>query len=261
MTLGEMIRQYRKKTNTTMQAFSDRAGLSKGYVSMLEKNQNPRTKRPIMPSFQTMQQIAAAMDMDVNELAGGLDQASGCQAAHTLERAARSGKVIRAFGLENRYMELYEKLNDEGRRRAEEYVAMLAEMPKYMAAAEPEVLGSIIYYDTPVSAGTGQFMDSEQCITLDLLEVPPAGAEFVVRVCGDSMEPTYHDGDKLYVAPCQDIRPGEVGIFYVNGSVYVKERAMEGLLSHNPKYDTIYFHDLDSLRCYGKVLGLCKNYR
>lgn len=96
---------------------------------------------------------------------------------------------------------------------------------------------------------------------LDLMETPPEGAEFVVRVCGDSMEPTYPDGTKLYIKPQDDVQPGEIGIFCVNGSVYVKERDNDGLVSHNPKYEKICFEDSDNLKCYGKVVGVCRKCR
>ena len=37
------------------------------------------------------------------------------------------------------------------------------------------------------------------------------------------MEPTYHDEDKVFIEKCDTIDVGEVGIFVVNGDVYIKE--------------------------------------
>ena len=39
MTLGDVIYQYRTKHNISMDKFSELSGISKGYISMLEKNQ------------------------------------------------------------------------------------------------------------------------------------------------------------------------------------------------------------------------------
>lgn len=113
------------------------------------------------------------------------------------------------------------------------------------------------YYDLPVSAGTGEFLDSEHYTIVELTEEPPRGANFMVRVSGDSMEPTYHDGDKLFIKQQHDVEIGEIGIFMIDGDVYVKELAEDGLISHNEKYSKIQFHEYNNIRCYGKVLGVC----
>ena len=104
-------------------------------------------------------------------------------------------------------------------------------------------------------------MDNDSYIMLDLMEKPPKGAEFVVRVCGDSMEPTYKDGDKLYIEPMQQIEKGDIGIFSINGDVFVKECGDGVLISHNPKYKPIPLDESDNLHCFGKVIGTCKKYR
>ena len=50
----------------------------------------------------------------------------------------------------------------------------------------------------------------------------PAGAEFGIRVSGDSMMPVYNDGQIVWVQECSEIRPGEVGIFVYDGDGYIK---------------------------------------
>ena len=134
------------------------------------------------------------------------------------------------------------------------------EKQKVLADTEQEY-AKIIYFDTPVSAGTGEFLDNDNYIMLDVLEEPPFGAEFIVRVCGDSMEPTYKDGDKLYVNPQDSVSVGKIGIFSINGDVYVKERAEDGLISHNEEYPKIKFSEYDNIECYGQVIGIYKKYR
>ena len=87
-------------------------------------------------------------------------------------------------------------------------------------------------------------------------EDEPPETSFLVTVTGDSMEPTYYSGDTLYIKQQPEIKVGEIGLFKINGNVFVKELAEEGLKSHNPKYPEIYFHDTDAIHCYGKVLGV-----
>ena len=91
-----------------------------------------------------------------------------------------------------------------------------------------------------------------------MIEVPddvPTDATYALHVCGDSMEPTFHDGDKVFVETCDFVNIGEIGIFVVNGDVYIKERGDQCLLSHNEKYKPIRIGENDSVYCCGRVVG------
>ena len=68
MTLGDLIKKYRAEHSMSMDAFAIKSGLSKAYISILEKNQHPKTGKPVIPSAQSMQSAAKAMNMDINEL-------------------------------------------------------------------------------------------------------------------------------------------------------------------------------------------------
>ena len=74
MYLGELIREYRKKHQISMQTFADRAGLSKAYISQLESNRNPKTGDSIVPSVETFVKVASAMNISVDELYGLVDE-------------------------------------------------------------------------------------------------------------------------------------------------------------------------------------------
>ena len=52
----------------TLGEFARLSNLSKGYISMLEKNKNPRNGKPITPSIATYTDVAAAMHVSVAEL-------------------------------------------------------------------------------------------------------------------------------------------------------------------------------------------------
>lgn len=73
MTLGQIIKKYRKNNNLSMVAFSERSGISKAYISLLEKNKNPKTGKPITPSIQCIKQAADGMNMDFNILFSMID--------------------------------------------------------------------------------------------------------------------------------------------------------------------------------------------
>ena len=73
MTLGDILKKYREDNNISMDEFSKRSSLSKGYISMLENNINPRNNKPIAPTLPTIQKIATGMGIDIDILLKTLD--------------------------------------------------------------------------------------------------------------------------------------------------------------------------------------------
>lgn len=73
MTLGDVIKKYRKDNDLSMDKFSDRSGISKAYISLLEKNKHPKTGKPITPSIQCIKQAANGMNLDFDELFNMID--------------------------------------------------------------------------------------------------------------------------------------------------------------------------------------------
>lgn len=73
MTIGDVIKEFRKLNNLSLEEFGKMAGLSKSYVSMLENNKDPRGN-PVNPSLETIDKIAGAIGVDVDALVGQIDQ-------------------------------------------------------------------------------------------------------------------------------------------------------------------------------------------
>lgn len=106
------------------------------------------------------------------------------------------------------------------------------------------------YYGQIACAGSGFIFDD---IPTALIEAPPADADFIIGVNGDSMEPDYHDGEKLYVKKTERIRYGEAGIFTIRNECFLKEYGEAGLVSRNPRYADIPGDE--DVRLIGKVVG------
>lgn len=68
MTLGEIIKNYREEHSMSMADFAKRSGMSKSYISLLEKNINPSTGKSIAPSIKSIQQAAIGMNMPFDKL-------------------------------------------------------------------------------------------------------------------------------------------------------------------------------------------------
>jgi len=112
--------------------------------------------------------------------------------------------------------------------------------------------------DLRASAGTGYDLsdDNEAEYVYVRVSREACRADEIITVSGDSMEPTYHHGDDLFVEYTPDLRPGEIGVFIVAGEGYVKEYREDGLHSHNSEYPVLRFSDGNDVRCVGRVLGV-----
>ena len=74
-----------------------------------------------------------------------------------------------------------------------------------------------------VSAGTSEFLNEGNFEMVSFPEKSvPKGADFGVRVSGDSMEPVYQDGQIVWGEECETLAVGEVGIFVYDGDGYLK---------------------------------------
>ena len=147
----------------------------------------------------------------------------------------------------------------EGRRLALDYVQLLRDSGRYAnRREEPVYLRSLPLYSLAVSAGTGQFLDGEDYEMVEVGVEVPDGANFGVRVAGDSMEPEFHDGQTVWVRQQRSLMTGEIGIFLYDGSAYLKQLvALEhsmALHSLNPAYSDIVISPELPLRVLGKVV-------
>ena len=74
VTLGDLVKKYRTEHDLSLRDFSRISGVSNGYISMLEKNEHPKTKKPIVPSLEKMKCIASAMGMTLDALLKIIDE-------------------------------------------------------------------------------------------------------------------------------------------------------------------------------------------
>lgn len=129
-----------------------------------------------------------------------------------------------------------------------------------MEAAEeiaPEDFYSVPLYLFPLSAGTGQEAGDDTPEDFLLRKRPPRGTSFIARVNGESMEPDYYDGDLVFVHATVEIRPGQIGAFFMDGKLWIKELGNGELISHNQSLQYAPRPFTEDIRCQGLVLGVC----
>lgn len=122
MKIGDYVKQYRKNHGLSMQAFGDQCGLSRAYISILEKGINPTTGKSFTPTLETLNKIARASNTTLDVLLEILDdsqsvllnhESHGSDDNYSPEYLDEAGKKIIA---------LYGQMNNEQKKAALQYI-------------------------------------------------------------------------------------------------------------------------------------------
>ena len=116
MTTGQLIRQYRKERHLTQKELGEKCLMPDSQIRQYETGR-------IVPKLDTLQRIAAALNVDISELLP--DMAS----AHSTSTAAAAPDA----GTEELLLH-YSRLNDTGRKKVIQYAADLEKNPDYKKA-------------------------------------------------------------------------------------------------------------------------------
>lgn len=73
MTLAELISEYRQSHNLSQRQMGVQCGLSTGYISLIEKEINPQTGKPMVPTLTVLNKIAKGMGITIDELIATCD--------------------------------------------------------------------------------------------------------------------------------------------------------------------------------------------
>lgn len=110
-------------------------------------------------------------------------------------------------------------------------------------------------YDISVSAGDGNYLDSDDYEMIEVDDLVPESADYAVKVKGDSMMPRFVDRQIIFIHEQSALDEGEIGIFCLNNDAYLKKLGRGSLISLNPKYDPIPIKEHDEIKVFGKVVG------
>lgn len=118
MTLGDIIKNYRDRNNITIGEFASACSLSKGYISMLENNINPRNNKPISPTLPSMAKVASGMGIELDTLLKMLD---GKQSIQLIEDNADSIQAVSSSSQCKEIIEVCEQLSAHNQRKVLTY--------------------------------------------------------------------------------------------------------------------------------------------
>lgn len=66
--LSEYVKKMRKEKGLTVKDLCERCNLSRSYINMIEAGLNPKTKKPIVPSLETIIELSKGLDISCIEL-------------------------------------------------------------------------------------------------------------------------------------------------------------------------------------------------
>ena len=229
-TIGNRIKELRDLRNMTQQQLADLMGENSGRVIYNWEKSISR------PDSDKIVKLCAALQVSADELLG-------CNIEIQKPTVAEWNTILK-----------YRAIDEYGRKTVD--AVLDVEHERCIGAKRKARVLPIDFFRIPVSAGMGTFLDSEDKETIYVLDSSTAEeADYVLEVRGNSMAPTFYDGDKIFIVKQDAVNLGEIGIFVVNGEVYVKELGNGKLISHNNTYKPIILSDTDSIYCCGKVLG------
>lgn len=127
MILGDLIKQYRTETHMNMEQFAQKSGLSKAYVSILERNYNPVNGKPVVPSLETIKAVSCVIGMDFNEvislLEGGRNGAAYPNGIGSMINDIITNLEVEQF---ERLLQIYKELSPARQKQLFEYASYLS---------------------------------------------------------------------------------------------------------------------------------------
>ena len=173
--IGEQIKKYRGIRGMTQQEIADALGESSGRVIYNWEKGIGR------PDCDKLAKLCDLLDVSADEMIG-------CRSMSERPTAAEWETIKKYRVLDEHGKEIVDYLIDSEYRR----VSATGRKSKCRMLR-------MDYYTLPASAGTGNILDSELAEEILVPESKEAEkADFVISVGGDSMEPTFHDGDKVF---------------------------------------------------------------
>lgn len=236
MDIGKNIIHYRELAGLSQKELADKIGVSNQRLNNWEKNVN-KPNADYIASLCNILNVKADELLDMNQVK---------------EITINEAKLLRT------YNELTKPSQDLVMHTAEELLKIEKEQTTTIIpyVIDRKTTTEIDYY--PQAAGMGRDQYVKDAVP-DKLSVSknklPKHADFLVKVVGDSMEPTYQSGDKLFIQKTDYLDPGDIGVFNFDGEQMVKEVGNGELISHNKKYEPIKTAG-HHLTIQGKVIGI-----
>ncbi len=249
-----------KANGTSATALALKLGLSKGNTTSWRKGGNPSADILIKMADELNCTVDVLLgrgtfapirnDEDEKALYSAFVQLNDKDKAKVIERAETLAELAAERAAE-------ERAAKQPKKATQIAVPTADEQPEPEDNELEQPLIKIMHSFYKVSAGRGFDLSGDE--DWEEIEIPDTHearkADYALTIQGDSMEPIYYDGDIVLVKKQDAIEIGQVGIFVLDGSGFIKKYNGERLISLNEKYDDILLEDYSDCRCDGRVIG------
>ncbi len=253
MTFGERITQLRKENGyPTRKSFCEKLGIPETTLRNYETDARE-------PGHTFLIKVSSLLNVSTDYILG----------------IQKEKEMIYSYKLkssEYEHVQKYRDLDDFGREsvdlvlnRESQRVKEARAQKEHIKTLETELSSELIpyriitYCQRLASAGSGEYLFDDIPTDVIKAEDSPESrkADFVIGVNGDSMEPDYYDGEKVFVEKTPDIEIGEVGVFVRGDECFIKECGKNGLISRNKDYPDVEPFS-DGIKVVGRVIGKVK---
>lgn len=249
--IGEQIKKYRTIKGIRQKDLAEKIGVSNKRLSNWERGLS-------MPKQDMVDKICEVLEVDYFDLADMIFEAETTFDYLDLHGEVNSG--FPEYYTNQAFLKRFNALDKIGRKFVFSALEHEEERMEQLKKLTVQTLSQPVF-TLAASAGTGQFLDSDEYELVDFPEeAVPRESTFGVRVSGNSMEPEYKDGSIVFVKRSKNLNVGDVGIFILNDEGYLKILGDNNILkSLNPDYEDIQIHEWDDCRIVGKVVGKFNN--
>ncbi len=225
MSFGQRLRERRKELGLSQGELAKALGVSLSAVSNYENGLNAMREDVLLRLFRVL-------EIEPNYL----------------YQDSFTGRAFHCSADEQSLVKKYRGLRTTGRQTLH---AMADALGAYQADLEGDApaaaeVRQIPLYRCPAAAGYTAPVFGEDFDYIDVTGSVPRGAEFAVRIQGDSMEPYIMDGSIAYVNR-DPLSSGDVGIFCVDGEMLCKQYVRDVL-------GMVYLFSLNRLRADADVV-------
>ena len=237
--MGEIIKMLRVKSKMTQEELGEKLGVQKSAIRKYEKGEVENIKRSSIKKMADLFNVTPSYLMGWEDIIPTSEESKYTGKEKAVIDKYRAIDSDMKGAVENVLDTFYNiTLSKDDIESVKETLARYKEIPCYPKLA---------------SAGCGQYVFDD--IPFDMIRIDAdkyKKADYAIQVNGDSMQPTFYDGDTLLVERHAIPSIGEIGIFIVDGMSYVKRMGNGELLSDNKDYPNVKG---DEGICMGKVLG------
>lgn len=200
MSFGERLRTRREELNISRADLAEALGVSRSAIGNYETGIS-------FPKEDVLLRLFDCLQVDPNYLYKDSFQGAEQVLSHN----------------ERQLLEKYRSLSTTGRETVRSMVDALCAYRDEIEQGQPQEECRVIpLYRTAAAAGYAAPVAGEDYDLLPVAGDVPRGAEYAVRIQGDSMAPWIPDKSVVYVNR-DPMQPGDVGIFCVDGGMLCKQ--------------------------------------